>query len=365
MRRCEQPDLCQNVYATAAPLLLLASLGLAVLASLDGRGAYFLHTFSALLCVSASFTSFLCFPLPYCVTAGRLQNSGAAIIGYAGCASIGQARRVVLSDTDLFPPGTMKLTAINVVEGVSVEKVIAGTTSLLKASGSGVTGVFMELMTRRRYAMAKLEEFRCHEGGGLSARIDGEQVLVGSAGFMNLMGIRIPQGMFLQNAVCTAMSGELVGVFNLEYRPVNYVQDALVSLLQGRTQPIFAIRDFNITPLMIRHLFRLPTENFNFPTFRDRYRIAASAAGSDSPVVAVLSRGGMGPMVDAAEAGRKLYGICRAGTALSLLSSAVGMLTLFLLFRAGSFDTASAGNALSYMLLWALPVVFLAVGQNH
>ncbi len=365
VRRSEQPDFCQDAYATAAPILLLVSLAMAAGASMNGQGAYFLHTLSALLSVSASFTAFLSFPLPYSMTARKLQSSGAAIAGYAGCADIGRARRVVLSDGDLFPPGTMKLSGINILEGAFVDKVISCTACLLQASGSGVAGVFMELVTRRGYSSVTPEEFRCHEGGGLSARVGGEQVLVGSVGFMNLMGIRLPQNMTVKNAVCTAISGELVGVFTLEYIPVSSVQEALVTLLQGRTQPVFAIRDFNITPLMIRQLFRMPTDNFNFPTFRDRYRLANSAVNTTSPVAAVLSRGGMGPLVDAAESGRKLYSTCRIGTILSLTGTAVGLITMFLLCRAGAFDTANAGNVLSYMFLWALPVVFLAYGQSR
>ncbi len=365
VRRTEEADFCQSVYGTAAPILLALSVALAAVASLNGRGMYFLHTLSALLSVSASFTAFLSFPLPYSMASRKLQGSGAALTGYAGCADIGRTRRVVLSDNDLFPPGTMKLNGINILEGAPVDKVISCTTSLLLASGSGVAGVFMELVTRRGYPSVTPEEFRCHEGGGLSARINGEQVLVGSPGFMNLMGIRLPQNMTTRNAVCSAISGELVGVFTLEYIPVSSVQDALVTLLQGRTQPIFAIRDFNITPLMIRQLFRMPTDNFNFPPFRDRYRLAKASLGSGAPVSAVLSRGGMGPLVDAAEAGRKLYGACRIGTVLSLLSTAIGMVTMFLLCRAGAYDTANAGNVLSYMFLWALPVAFLAYSQSR
>ncbi len=365
VRRSEQPDFCQDVYATASPILLVVSVALAAGASVNGQGACFLHTLSALLSVSASFTAFLSFPLPYSMIARKLQSSGAAIVGYAGCADIGRARRVVISDSDLFPPGTMKLSGINILEGAFVDKVISCTASLLLASGSGVSGVFMELVTRRGYSSVTPEEFRCHEGGGLSARVNGEQVLVGSVGFMNLMGIRLPQNMNVKNAVCTAISGELVGVFTLEYIPVSSVQEALVTLLQGRTQPVFAIRDFNITPLMIRQLFRMPTDNFNFPTFRDRYRLANSAVNTGSPVAAVLSRGGMGPLVDAAESGRKLYGACRLGTFISLAGTVVGMITMFLLCRAGAFDTANAGNVLSYMCLWALPVLFLAYGQSR
>lgn len=364
VRRSEEIDFCQDVYATASPILMAACLLLAVMASTGGRGSYFLHTLSAMLSVSASFTAFLSFPLPYSVAARKLQASGAAIMGYAGCADIGRTRRLVISDGDLFPPGTMKLSGINILEGAKVEKVVAGTTSLLVASGSGVSGVFMELVTRRGYALVQPQEFRCHEGGGLSARVNDEQILVGSPGFMNLMGIRLPQNMVAKNAVCTAISGELVGVFTLEYIPVTSVQDALVTLLQGRTQPIFAIRDFNITPLMIRQLFRLPTESFNFPTFRDRYRIAGGG-DEERPASAILGRSGMGPLVDAAETGRKLYGACRLGTIISLAGTVIGLVTMFLLCRAGSYATATAGNVLSYMLLWALPVAILAFGQNR
>ncbi len=364
VRRTEEPDFCQSVYAAAAPILLFASLFLAVLASLGGQGGYFLHTLSALLAVSASFTSFISFPLPYSMIARKLQASGAAIVGYAGCADIGRTKRVVIGDNDIFPPGTVRFSGINIQEGAFVDKVISCTASLLAAAGSGVTGVFMELVTRRGYSLVEVEEFKCHEGGGLTARAAGEHVLVGSPGFMNLMGIRLPQNMTAKNAICTAISGELVGVFTLEYIPVTSVQEALVTLLHGRTQPVFAIRDFNITPLMIRQLFRMPTDNFNFPTFRERYRITASSGGR-APVSAVLSRGGMGPMVDAAECGRKLYNTCRISTIISLAGTVVGLLTMFLLCRAGSLETATAGNVLSYMFLWTLPVLILSYGQSR
>ena len=364
VHRTEEPDFCQSTYAAAAPLLLLASLALAGLACWHGRGAYFLHTFSALLAASASFTSFLSFSLPYARIARKLQPSGAAVAGYAGCADIGRTKRVVLFDGDLFPPGNMKLASINILEGAKEDRVVASTASLLAASGSGAGDVFMELMERRKYKLLKTEEFRIHEGGGLSAWVNGEQALVGSAGFMNLMGIRLPQNLAVKNAICTALSGELVGVFVMEYVPVSSVQEALMTLLAGRTQPIFAIRDFNITPLMIRQLFRMPTDNFNFPPFRDRYRIS-SVREEPGPISAVLSRPGVGPMVDAAEAGRKLYSASRIGTVISLLGTVIGMVTMFLLFRAGSFDTATAGNVLMYMFLWALPVLILAFGQSR
>jgi hypothetical protein len=363
VRRSEQPDLCQTTYATASPILLVAALLLSILASLGGQGGHFLHNLSALLSVTASFAAFFAFPLPYSIASRRLRDSGVALAGYAGCADIGKNRRVVITDEDLFPPGTMKFSEINILEGAFVSKVVSCTASLLANSGSGVMALFNELMTRRGYDLVDVEQFKCHEGGGLSGMVGGERILVGSAGFMNLMGIRLPQNLNPKNAICTAIEGELVGVFTVEYIPTTSVQDALVILLRSKTQAVFALRDFNITPLMIRQLFRMPTDNFNFPPFRDRYRMTIPQASSQ--LSAILTRNGMLPMVEAAESGRKLYNTCRLNAILSLVGTGLGLFIMFLLCRAGSYDTATAGNVLSYMLLWALPPVILSIGQNR
>lgn len=365
VRRSEQPDMTQRVYTAAAPLLMGLSLALSILACWGGNAGYFLHTFSALIAVSASLSAFFAFPLPYAMAARRLRSSGAAILGYAGCADIGRKRRIVVTDEDLFPPGTIKFTAINIQEGVFIDKVVSYTASLLAASGSGAAGIFQELITRRGYSMVQIDDYKCHEGGGLSATIDGETVLVGSASYMTLMGIHLPQNLDAKNSICTAILGELVGVFTLDYVPVTSVQDALVTLLRGKTQALFAIRDFNITPLMLRQLFRIPTDNFNFPSFRERYRIAGAAANKDAPASAIIARSGMMPLVEVAETGRRLHTACRISTIITLAGSLLGMLILFLLFRTGSYETASAGNILSYMILWALPVIILSMGQSR
>ncbi len=364
VRRSETQNICQTAYATAAPIFLACALLLAVAASVT-RGLYFMHTFSGLVAVSASFASFLSFPLPFAITTRRLRSSGTALAGFAGCADIGRTPRVVITDEDLFPPGNMRFTEINILDVASVEQVCASTSCLLSAYGSGVSVLFDELMSRRGYRVLTVDEFTCHEGGGLSGLVDGARVLTGSLGFMNLMGIRLPRNLQTKNTICTAIEGELVGVFAIEYIPVSSVQEALVTLLRSRTETIFAIRDFNITPYMIRQLFRVPTDSFTFPSFRDRFGITADGADGDRPIDAVFNRSGMLPMIEATEAGRRLFAASRTGTILSLVSAAVGMIIMFLLCSAGAYGTASTGNVLSFMVLWTLPVLILGWGQSR
>ena len=361
VRRSEGSDLCSRVYRIAAPIILLAAFVLSIAASLNGNSGYFLHTFSALVSVGTSFAAFFGFSLPYSITAQRLRSSGAALAGFAGCEDIVKAKQLVLVDSDLFPPGNMKFSAINILDGVPQQRVISAACSLLYASGSGLKPLFSELAERRGVRVPDPREYTLHESGGISGIVNGEPVDVGPARFMNLRGIRLPKNLAPQNAVCVAIGGELVGVFTIEYNPTTSVQEALVTILRSRTSPVFAVMDFNITPKMIHELFKLPTESFNFPPYRERVRFHPDDI---RPIAAVVSRKGLMPMVEAIEAGRKLYSSVRLITVLSLLGTVIGMAILFPLCLTEAFSTASVGNVLSFMVLWALAAVILSNRQR-
>ena len=361
VRRCEEPDMAEDAYRALTPFMLIAAVVLAGLAAIKGKANFF-HALSAMTAVSASFSAFLAFPMPFSSVSKRIMSSGAAIAGCSGCVSLGQNARLVITDGDLFPPGPLAIENIRILEGTFTDKVISFTGSLIACSGSGLAPVFTELMSRNACVMHRVEEFSVHEGGGLTGLVKGEQVMAGTSGFMQLMGIRLPQKLSGSTAVFTAINGNLVGVFNLTYTPTASVQDALVSLLQSKADPVFAVRDFNVTPLLIRQKFKMPTEGFDFPSFAKRYEISAVEPDENSEISAVVSREGLGPMVEAADAGRRLYSASRFCTALSVLGSFVGMVLMFFLFASGAAGSYTAANVMSFMLFWVLPVLVVTFG---
>lgn len=364
--RSEEADPGETGYALFAPFLLACVLVLAFLASVvKGRPEDFFHTLSGLAAACASFSALLAFPLPFRITARRLLQSGAAIAGYSGASDIGRSLRVVVTDSDIFPPGTLSLESIHILEGCHSDKVISYTGSVLAASGAGLSGVFRELMRRNGCTMHRVENFSVHEGGGLEATIRGERVCVGSSGYMQLMGIRLPRKLNSKNAVFAAINDSLVGVFTISYAPDPSVQDALVSLLQSRAVPLFAIRDFNVTPLMIKQKFRLPTDRFDFPSFSERYRISSAESSEGNAPAAVLSREGLAPFAEVSDRGRRLYRASKISVFISILGSFTGLVLMFLLSLNASFDSASAGNLISFMFLWLVPVLVVSWGLRR
>ena len=213
--------------------------------------------------------------------------------------------------------------------------------------------------------MCQVEDFECHEGSGLTASIAGDKVFVGSSGFMNLMGVRVPQNLSRGTSVFTAVNGQLMGIFTINYTALHSVQDALFKLERRRCDTIWAIRDFNITPQLLRQKFKVPAKGLEFPVYAERFRISGYQSGSESIVSAILSREGLGPFVDAVERAWRLYMAARIGTLLSVIGSVAGVVLIFLLSRMGLFGMAAPANLMTFMLLWIIPNILMALGLKR
>ena len=364
--RSEEADMTEYVYSILTPVLIILSVVLGLIAAAvrsDMKSA--VHCASALLAASAAFSGAISFALPFSITARRLFQSGAAIAGWSGARDIGKSRQVVITDNDVFPQGTVEINSIRILEGAFTDKVISYTGSVIIASGSGLSHPFAELIRRNGYSINRVEGFRPHDGGGMTAVVNGETVAVGNSGFMNLMGVRVPGKLNTKSSVYSAINGALVGIFAIEYKPVASVQSALIMLLHSNREPIFAIRDFNITPLMIQKKFQMPTDIFEFPSYSERFRISGTEPEENSKLSAVITREGMGPLVDAADRGRRMFSAVRFGTVLSAVGSVLGLILMFLLCWAGAFSSATASNVLLFMLLWLLPAVVVSWGLQR
>lgn len=363
--RSEEPSLCESVSAVMAPFLIAAALILSWLVSQSGaETGSFPHTLAVLLSLCGSWCSLCAFPLLFSREAAYFRQSGAAIAGWSGVRDVGEASHLILTDADLFPEGCVSLKSVRILEGVFTDKVISFTGSLLSAAGTDLAVLFSELMRRSGATMHTIENFSVGEGG-VSAFISGEQVLVGSAGFMHLCGVKVPPRMLGGTAIYTAISGSLVGVFNLEYTASPAVQYSLETLQRSRRKPIFAVRDFCVDPLLIRDVFHCSTDGFEFPSVPQRYRISDTPALGGRPAAAVLSLGGLGRLAELSARGRFLYRSGILFTLLGAVSSAAGLIGSFLMASGGLWDRLSPGRLLLYMLLWLAPAALGALKTGH
>lgn len=348
--RLTRQDSGEASYLRAAPLLLIGSLVLAVLASVGhGRGYSFAHCLAIMTSVAAAFPAASVFALPFRYAASLTKRSGSALAGWGGACDMSDADGALITDEDIFPVGTVSLSGIKLFEGVSQREAIVYASSVIIASDSGLTRVFSELLRGQGFAARRVDDFSCYEGG-IGGVVDGERVLVGSGAFMNLMGIRVPDNININNAVFTAVNDELAAVFTLNYLPANSVQGALYAMLNTKMNMLLAVRDFSVTPNMIQQKFKVSMEGVEFIPAQTRYRVSDTGTAAKCGTSAVLCREGLGPFAEVIMRGRLLKLVTDVNTAISICGSAVGLLLMFFLCWTAAFASASAGNAFIFMM---------------
>lgn len=357
VRRTEEAGPDETVYGVMAPYLIVIALLLSLISAAVSKSfAQFAHILSGIFVCAAPLAILLTYPLANFVSAKTLIKSGSAIAGWSGIYDIGKCRHMIITDFDLFPKGSVTISQTRIFAGMKPEKVVSLAGSMIAASGSALSPAFAELMKQGKGSLLRVENFRCHEGGGLIAMVDGVEVYCGSASFMHLMGVHLPDMFKIKNCVYVSEGDTICGMFQMEYTPVDSVRDALYMLMRSDRHPVFAVRDFNITPQLLSVKYDIPTDGFDFPSFAQRYEISGAEPSEASKPAALVSREGLGAFVHLAEHAKGLYTRVRVSVMLSVMSTVIGMIVMFILSLTGQMTVTAA---LSFLLAWLIPVLII------
>lgn len=357
VRRTEEDGPDESVFGVLTPYFVVAALVLSIIAAVISKSfSSFAHILSGIFVCAAPIAMLLTFPLPFFISIKSLIRSGSTIAGWSGLYDIGKAKHLIVTDSDLFPKGCVKISRTRVFAGMEPERIISFAGSIISASGSAMVHPFAELMRKAGGGLMPVEAFSVHESGGLTAMIDGEDVYCGNAAFMRLMGVILPEKYVLNNGVYIAVAGVICGVFEMEYIASDAVKSALEELVGSDRHAIFAVRDFNITPSMLSVKFDMPTDGFDFPPYSERYAISGAEPSEASKPAALISREGLSALVSLADHGKMLFSRIRLSVMLSVISAVIGMLVMFILSLSA---LPSVVTALSYLLAWLLITVIL------
>jgi len=340
------------------PVFLAASVVFAVLSSTgQDRSGDFLLNLSAILPAAATFSLPLCWALPWSRLSEHLQKTGCAVAGWSGAQKLSARRRMIVTDADLFPPGTVQLNGRKMY-GETPEQAISLAASMARAAGSGLERLFNNLVRSEGGRYEKVDDFSFYEEGGWSGAIRGESVLMGSASFMRKMNVRLPTDVNLHTGVFLAVDKELAAVFAVKYNPAENVDYALRMMQRSHIQPILASRDPNITPALIRRKFNRNV-HLEYPSLTERIALSEAEKDRDLPR-ALLFREGLLPYAETVAGSLRLCKAVRRAAALSLLGSWAGTLLAFYLTSLGAYDLLNPLALEFFLLLWTLPVLLMS-----
>ena len=301
--------------------------------------------------------------LPMYYLTKRLNRSGCAAAGYAGARAVSRPKRLVLTDDDLFPAGTVTLNGYKVF-GEERSRAVSYAASVARAAGSSLTPLLERQLTAEGGFHLPVEWVNYCEEGGMEANIRGETVLMGSAFFMKKRKVALPRDMKLPTGVFLAVDGALTVVFAVKYQPSRNAEWALRTLKRSHITPVLAVRSGNVTPGLIKRKFGVDAKPV-YPDVSTRLALAQLAEQRGEQPYVAICREGLMPLVESVAGSRRAVKAVRTATILSYIGALAGVALAYYLTSVGNFALMTPIAMVVYQVLWLLPTILLAGLVKH
>lgn len=347
------PARVQQVYAFVA---LLGCIGIAALTWMLHGPSMAMKIFSTSLLVSAPAGYFLALVRPAALLEKRLHMVGAVICGWQGVKKLCGKAVVPLREKDLFPRGSTKLNGIKFYSDRPSAEVVSYTASLIFEAGGGLVPLMRNLLNGRGGTQYPVDAFRDYGQGSIGGEIEGESVLIGSSEFLQSMGVDIPQGTMVNQALYVAIDGVLCAVIAISYAKMRSASAGIVSLCGCRKlRTVLLAGDFMMTDSLIREKFSIRTKRLIFPSAEERAELSARQPDPEADVLALVTRDDLISSAYAITGAMSLRRSCIVGSIIGILGGITGLVIMLALSYLGSIELLTPARVLLYQLAWMIP----------
>jgi hypothetical protein len=324
---------------------------------MDGGLRAGIRTWSAAILAACPATMLICQTRPLHTLQRRLYRFGAVICGWQGVKAACGKAVIPLTDEDLLPGGSVKINGVKFYSNRNPDTIIGYATAVMNASGSCLAPIFEHMRKSRRGQSFEVDEFKSYGTEGFGAVICGESVLVGTQEFLKRMGIEMPAGTRVNQAVYVSIDGEFSCVFALAFGKLKGVSAGLNALCRNkRLSPVLATGNFVLDEEFIRGKYGVDTRRITFPSHQDRERLAQwKPEPESSTVCALTTQEGLTGAAFAVTGARSLRTAAVAGAAIHILGGIVGLAAVLILTLSGRVDLLTPANLLLLELCWAVP----------
>lgn len=346
------PGKVLSIYALAAMIL---SIGLGVLTGVRHGLHTGVQVIAAALMIAMPATGFISLSRPTAILEKRLHRLGTVLCGWKGAAAVNKKAVYPLAHSDLFPEGSAKMNGVKFYGSNPPDVVVAYMTAVIQEDGGPLVPLFQQLLASRNGWKYEAEDLTDYPGG-ISGRVNGDAVLVGSLEFMQEMGVQMPEGTKVPQAIYVAIEKELSGLFAVTYSRSKSAASGLRTLCGCRNlTPVAVSGGFMMTEGFISSKFSANIRRMIFPSREVRKNLSAIAPAEDAPVIALTTRDGLAQKAFAVTGARSLQIAMKAGVVIHMLGGILGLAAVGVLAWQGTTDLLTAANLLLYSLIWMIP----------
>ena len=346
------PELVQSIYAALSLIVCLGIAGFSAYLHGIKLGIQILAT-SLLVAVPA--TAFVSTTRPMAILENRLHMVGTVLCGWEGVKDLCGKAAFPLTDMDLFPKGSTKLNGVKFYGDRNPDEVVSYTASLITKAGGGLVPVFHQLLKNRSGQLHTVENFQNY-GGGIGGEVCGEPVLLGTLNFLQDMGVEIPEGTMVNQAVYASIDGQLSAVYAISYAKMRSAAAGLMTLCSYRKLKLLKMPgDFMLTESFLRSKFNVKTRRIQFLTWETAAELKKFRPDPNEPVLALTTRDELVASAYAVSGAKALRQSTKLGVIIHLLGGTLGLIIMLILGYLGSTELLTPTNVLLYQLVWAVP----------
>lgn len=325
-------DMADNISRILSPCILVGSLVLSVLSFVFTRDFQkSATTFAAVLAISSPISALLTVNLPVLRTTKKISSRGSMISGLAACNEIYDTNSLLVKSSDLFPKGSIQLSAIKTFAAGKIDDVILNAASVVIKAESDLSDVFLSVIGGRKDLLREVDTIVYEEAMGLSAWVDSKRVLIGNRELIRNHGIDVPSKDYEQRYLSSGMdmvylaeSGQLVAVFLIQYKPGTQIKKAMKALKNLGIGVVVVSTDPNINSEKIANIFDIDEDMIRTVPAEEQGEIARLTKPSERENVGAASISSFSAFVQTIYAAIRLRGIASLAVTIQTVGILIG-----------------------------------------
>ncbi len=364
MDTLNQPARQEKTHGVYALVALCVSVALGVAAGvMHGLGSGVMTGVStgvqvaAVTCIAAMPASmFIVISRPMAVLERRYHALGTVLCGWQGVDALSGKVLFPVDHNDLLPVGSVQMNGVKFYGQRQPDEIIAYTTAVIAAAGGSLEPVFTGLLDSRNGMHYTANDLEYYEKDGIGGQVNGETVLVGTLQFMKDQGIAVPEGVRVNDAVCSAVAGEFCGLFAVTFEKDRAASAGIATLCGYRgLKAVVTGSDFVLTESFIKKHFDVRTKRIVLPEHTVRVELGEKQPEADAPAAALVTGEGLAAYAYAATGARTLNSAATTGTVVHMVGGILGMVMMAVLAVIGRIDLLTPASMLLYELIWMIP----------
>lgn len=363
------PDSTDNFCRVFTPIILAAGVIVGVLAGFVAKGEYGsagayvgFSVFTGCVAICSAVSLMLVVNLPMEKASKKNSELQGALLGYDAVEEFADTNSVLIDAAQLFPQGSVTLSAIKVFSDTRIDEAIVEAASLTNQSGSILKNMFYDIIAGKTELLDPVESYIFEDSMGLCGWINNKRVLLGSRELMINHSIEeVPSAAKEQeytrggkSAVYLSISGELSAMFIVEISPSLEVRNALTELSKQGVYTVIKTVDSLISINLISELYGVSSEYFKLLPFRLYEKYEETVSYEPNVTAAAACSGKFAALSSIICGCKNLRGTITTGIALEAVSVLLGIMICFAMVLLKCFGELSATMTCAYNLCFAL-----------